>query len=164
MILSYFRNSWNNILYQDILWNFNTGKLTLSKRTTMCCNWVGTWDTMVVTVCTLSWLSLSRSESMTAVVPMTVRSRRCSERLSDRTRFAPWQETDSRELYKGATDTISLYHMALSWRWLNKRSTLTWMRNSPVSVGDVHLETSLTRLWVNVMRKDGRKLLFYFYN
>lgn len=55
---------------------------------------------MAVSSCTLSWLSLSRSESMTAVVPITVRRRRCSDRLSDSNRLAPWQETDSKEFTK----------------------------------------------------------------
>lgn len=59
-------------------------------------------------VFTLSWLSLSRSESITAVVPMAVRRRRCSDRLSDRTLLAPWQETERIELCKGATDSLTL--------------------------------------------------------
>lgn len=48
---------------------------------------------------------------MTAVVPMTVRRRRCSERLSESTRLAPWQQTDSKRTLKGAIDTsITLSH------------------------------------------------------
>ncbi|TNN70051.1 hypothetical protein EYF80_019727 [Liparis tanakae] len=35
---------------------------------------------------------------------MAVRRRRCSDRRSERTRLAPWQETERIEFYKGATD------------------------------------------------------------
>lgn len=37
---------------------------------------------------------------MTAVVPITVRRRRCSDRLSDSNRFAPWQERRQRTSQK----------------------------------------------------------------
>lgn len=67
--------------------------------------------------CTLSWLSFRRSESMTAVVPMTVRRRRCSERLSDSTRLAPWKETDRKSLkhYQLISLTLSCWRLILTF-------------------------------------------------
>lgn len=75
-------------------------------------------DDMRTLCCTLSWLSFSRSESMTAVVPMTVRSRRCSERLSDRTLFTPCQYTHKhqRALQSSQCHTIQ----DIIWPWTSE--------------------------------------------
>lgn len=109
-------------------------------KTVQCaCNGVATWAAMALSGCTLSWLSLSRSESMTAVVPITVRRRRCSDLLSDSIRLAPWQETDSNELYKGAQSLVII------WPWAGgdwpQKNTLTLICNRHVGVTEGYLKT-----------------------
>lgn len=75
---------------------------------------------------------------MTAVVPMTVRRRRCSERLSDSTRLAPCQETNKRAS-ESATVTLRLHQMALTGNSMNLKNILTSISNTPALVAEVNL-------------------------
>lgn len=56
---------------------------------------------------------------MTAVVPMTVRRRRCSERLSDSNRLAPCEETTQEKplvrTRESIPESISRYHFGLEF-------------------------------------------------